>query len=157
MLPIAVTIINSGIDAIRFLLRHMPASPAEDSFVHLVSKWLVYFPSFADAVSRDLTRRSLATILALSATDLEVSSLKLISGQFSKEEVLLQVGILSMLASDLVPGGEKGNQQASDAAVGGEEDFEDEDEMEYDDEGDVQLEEYDGELENAGEGDDTDQ
>jgi hypothetical protein len=55
----------------------------------MISKWLVYFPSFPDPVSRDLTRRSLATILALSATDLEVSSLKLISGQFSKEEVLL--------------------------------------------------------------------
>jgi hypothetical protein len=107
MLPIAVTIINSGVDAVRFLLRHMPASPAEDSFVHMISKWLVYFPSFPDPVSRDLTRRSLATILALSATDLEVSSLKLISGQFSKEEVLLQVGILSMLASDLVLGNDK--------------------------------------------------
>ena len=29
--------------------------------------------------------------------------------------------------------------------------------MEYDDEGDVQLEEYGGEPENAGKGDDTDQ
>ena len=91
MLPIAVTIIISGVDAVRFLIRHMPAaSPAaEDSFVHMISKWLVYFPSFPDPVSRDLTRRSLTTILALSATDLEVSSLKLISGQFSKEEALL--------------------------------------------------------------------
>lgn len=63
-----------------------------------------------------------------------------------------------MLASDLVLSGEKG-QQASNA-VGGEEDFDDEDEMDYDEEGaegDVQLEEFDGELENAGEGDDTDQ
>ena len=89
MLPIAVTIVNSGVDVVRFLVRHMPASPAEDSFVHMLSKWLVYFPSFPDPVSRNLTRRSLAIILALSATDLEVSSLKLISGQFSKEEVLL--------------------------------------------------------------------
>jgi hypothetical protein len=62
-----------------------------------------------------------------------------------------------MLASDLVLTPEK-IHQASNA--GGEEDFEDEDEMDYDEdgaEGDLQLEEYGGELENAGDGDDTDQ
>jgi hypothetical protein len=71
-------------------------------------------------------------ILEISAVDLEFSGIKLQSGSFSKEDVLLQVGILSMLASDLVympkeEGGEQGKE-------GGDDDFEDEDEMDYDEE-----------------------
>jgi hypothetical protein len=104
MLPIALTIASNGPDAVRFLLRHLPAHPSEDSFVHLLSKWLLYYPQFQDQVSRALTRRSLATVLSLTALDLDLSSMKVVPGQFSKEEVLLQVAILSMLAPDLAAG-----------------------------------------------------
>jgi hypothetical protein len=63
-----------------------------------------------------------------------------------------------MLASDLVLGNDK-SQGLSSSNAAGEEDFEDEDEMDYDEEGadgDLQVEEYGGELENSGDADDTD-
>ena len=99
----------------------------------MLSRWLTYYPNFSDTFSRDLTRKCLSLILEISAGDLEFSGIKLQSGSFTKEDVLLQVGILSMLASDLVympkeEGGDQGKEGAAD------EDFEDEDEMDYDEE-----------------------
>ena len=103
----------------------------------MLSRWLTYYPNFSDSFSRDLTRKSLALILEISAGDLEFSGIKLQSGSFSKEDVLLQVGILSMLASDLVymPREEGGGAAESKEGVAtADEDFEDEDEMDYDEE-----------------------
>ena len=102
----------------------------------MLSKWLCYYPNFSDPFSRDLTRKSLALILDVSATDLEFAGLKLQPGTYSKEDVLLQVGILSMLASDLVymPKEEGGKDEGDEKGAAGDDDFEDEEEMDYDEE-----------------------
>ena len=101
----------------------------------MLSRWLTYYPNFSDAFSRDLTRKSLALILEISANDLEFSGIKLQSGSFTKEDVLLQVGVLSMLASDLVyMPKEEGGGEGKEGHAAADEDFEDEDEMDYDEE-----------------------
>jgi hypothetical protein len=72
-------------------------------------------------------------------------------GQFSKEEVLIQVAILSLLAADFVIGG-------NETPAAADNDFEDEDEMDYDEEGgdDMKLDEYGGEFGISPEGGDQD-
>jgi hypothetical protein len=75
----------------------------------------------------------------MTATDMSVASLRVTMGQYSsKEEVLLQVAVLSMLASDLVEG--EGKKE--------EEDFEDEMEYDEEEEGELNMEEYGGEINN---------
>jgi hypothetical protein len=95
MLPLATSLITSGAPSIHMLRQQNP-----DEFRLMLSKWLSYFPSFQDRFSRDLSRRALTVVLQASATDLGLASVKLLT--YSKEDVLLQVGILSMLAADLV-------------------------------------------------------
>ena len=99
MLPIAYSIALYGTQSLQYLISHQLS---QDDFRLMLSKWLCYYPNFSDGFSRDLTRKCLALILEVSATDLEFAGLKLQPGVYSKEGVLLQVGILSMLSSDLV-------------------------------------------------------
>lgn len=114
MLPIAASIVAYGDATIQFLARQ------QEDFRMMLSKWLCYFPSFNDKFSRELSRHALTRILLLSAREISLAGLSLQPGQFSKEDVLLQVGILSMLAADLVY-----KEGGKDAAA--DDDFEDED------------------------------
>jgi hypothetical protein len=93
MLPIAATIVRYGADSVLFLAK-------SEDFSLALSRWLSNFPNFEDSYSRELSRRALTQILAVSAKDIGLASLRLISG--TKEEVLLQVAVMSMLAMDLV-------------------------------------------------------
>ena len=123
MLPIAVSVISYGVQTLHFLMRHQLSA---DDFKGMLSKWLCYFPNFNDSFSKDLSRRALTQILAFSAHDIEFASIKVQPGAYSKEDMLLQVAILSLLAGDLL------YDTATDKLLeekmeddGGEEDFED--------------------------------
>jgi len=99
MLPIGYSVALYGTQTLQFLISNQ-LSP--DDFRLMLSKWLCFYPNFRDSFSRDLTRRALALVLEISSRDLDFAGLKLVPGTYSKEEVLLQVAVLSMLASDLV-------------------------------------------------------
>jgi hypothetical protein len=113
-------------------------------FKNALSKWLCYYPQFPDKFSRDLSKRALTIILQKSASDIGLAGSRVVPGTYSKEEIMLQVAILSLLASELVykdgPSGEGGT--AND-------DFEDE----YGDEEDVN----DDEMQQLNDGDVLDQ